>query len=56
MAKTKDDDRFEKVMWLVGGALISGATIYFVNQYLQDRKDMMRLQIAAQQQSLPESD
>jgi hypothetical protein len=55
MAKTKDEDKFEKVMWLVGGALITGATIYFVNQYLQDRKEMMKLQVA-HQQALTEGD
>lgn len=54
MARTKDDDKFEKVMWLIGGALISGATIYFVNQYLQDRKEMMKLQIAQQQKAIAE--
>lgn len=46
MAKSKNDETANKVMWIVGGATVSALAMFFVNKHLNEREELKRLQLA----------
>lgn len=54
MAKKKksDDETSNKLLWIAGGAAVTAFAMYYVNQHLNEREELRRLQYAERQQRL----
>jgi len=52
MAKKKDDDSNNKILWIAGTACITAFAMYYVNKHLNEREELQRLKWAERQEKL----
>lgn len=52
MASKSKDDATNKLLWLAGGAAITGAVMYLVNKNLNERDELSKLRYADSQRKI----
>lgn len=55
MAKKSKEDSTSKVLWLAGGAAVTGLVVYLVQKNLKDQEDLRQLRYEADQRRLAAS-
>lgn len=55
MATKSKDEATNKLLWLAGGAAITGAVMYLVNKNLNERDELSKLRYESDQRKLKES-
>jgi len=55
MAKKSKEDSTNKVLWLAGGAAVTGLVVYLVQKNLKDQDELRQLRYEADQRKLAAS-
>ena len=49
MAKKKDSETTNKILWAFGAAAVGAFAMYSVNKYMKDREDLQLMKLAERQ-------
>ena len=55
MATKSKDEATNRLLWVAGGAAMTGAVMYFVNKNLNERDELSKLRYESDQRKLKES-